>query len=332
MANRHEIVNLAVDICLDKIKSEYTTADKEKDMQVLYDALVEANGGKKELTYKTLRGNLELFEIIEEILVLTDVQGFEGNPFFEQFVEYRNLALGDKNSFYIPDESLFLVNETAEGILSVNRQKINVGKTEVVSTKLWTIKAYEDLNMLLAGRINIVEFVARIQKSFMHQKLEKIYTVFYEGITGLPSAFTESGSFDEGNLDNIIDHVEASTGQTAIIVGTRQALGNIVGAVVSDQAKERYNQMGYYGVYKGTAMMMIPQSHKVGTHDFAISNKDLWIITSDTKPIKFVTEGDAIFETAPATNNEDLTVDLFAGERYGVGVLLNSYYGQYRLP
>ena len=43
---------------------------------------------------------------------------------------------------------------------------------------------------------------------------------------------------------------------------------------------------------------------------FAISDNDLWIVTSNDKPVKFVTEGDAIFEQGQATDNVDRTVDI----------------------
>src|SRR5690606_2984330 len=148
-----------VDICKNQVNTEFASANREEQMETLRKALVEANGGSTKLSYKTMRNNVELFEIIETILEMNDVHGFEDNDFFEQFVEYRNIALGDENHFYIPDNSLFTVNTTAEGIGATLRQRINKGKHETVPTQLYTIEAYEELNRLLAGRIDIVEFV-----------------------------------------------------------------------------------------------------------------------------------------------------------------------------
>ena len=159
MAERQSIVKLANDIYKGQVNTEFATANKEEQMATLRTALIEANGGSKKVDYKKMRRNTEIFEIIEEILETVDVQGFEGNDFFERFVDYRNLALGDKNDFYIPDNSLFTIDTTAEGISSTLRQRINKGKTESVATSLKTISAYEELNRLLAGRIDLVEFV-----------------------------------------------------------------------------------------------------------------------------------------------------------------------------
>ena len=331
MADKNSIIKLALDMCKNRVNTEFATNDKEEQARVLREALIEANGGSSKLSYKAMRKNVALFEIIEEILVLNDIQGFENNAFFEQFVDFRNVALGDQNSFYTPDNSLFLVNETAEGVGATIRQRINKGTYQTIPTKLQTIEAYEELNLLLAGRIDIVEFVERMRKSFMHKRLEGIYTTFYNGINGLPAAFKVTGSYDEGNLLDLVAHVEASTGGNAIIVGTKKALRKVATAIVSEDAKERHNQLGFYGVFNGTPMMSIKQAHKVGTHEFAITDNDIWVLTSNEKPVKFVTEGDAIFEQGNATDNADRTVTMLAGERYGMAIVLNQLYGQYRI-
>lgn len=331
MADKNAIIKLGVDICKNQVNTDFASADRNEQMEVLRKALVEANGGSEKLNYKSMRNNIELFEVIESILELNDIQGFENNDFFEQFVDYRNIALGDENYFYIEDNTLFTVDDMAEGIGSGLRQRINRGKHETIPTRLHTISTYEELNRLLSGRINIVEFVDKIKKSFEEKRMNTIYNTFYEGISGLPAPFGETGSYTEDKLLDLIAHVEASTGGDAIIIGTKKALSKVDTAVISESAKERYNQAGFYGIFNGTPMMAIKQSHKRGTYEFAISDNDIWVVTSNDKPIKFVTEGDAIFDTGQAFDNADMTVDIFAGERWGVGIVLNQMYGQYRM-
>ena len=331
MASKKGIVQLAIDICKGRVNTEFASESKEEQLERLRLALVDANGGSEKFDVKKARYNKELFAIIEEILVLNDVQGWENNPFFQRFVEYRNVADGDENSFHVPDNSLFMVNKTADGIMGVNRQRINQGKNEEVQTTLRTIKAYEELKRLLAGRINIIEFVERIRKSFENDKMTLIYETFYNGLSGLPNAFTATGTYDEDKLLDLVGHVEASTGQTAVIVGTKKALSAVTSAVQSEWAKERMNQMGHYGVFNGTDMIMIPQSHKHGTHEFAISDKDIWVIAGDSKPVKFVTEGQGYFDMGNPFNKADGTVEVFAGEDYGAAIVLNQYHGQFRM-
>lgn len=331
MADKNAIVKLAVDMVKGTVNTEFASGSREEQMVTLREALIEANGGSNKLNYKAMRNNTALFAIIESILELTDVQGFENNPFFEQFVDFRNMRLGDENKFYIEDNSLFSVNVTAEGVGSTLRQRINKGTTQTITPVLYTIEAYEDVNRLLSGRIDIVDFVEKIRKSFENKRMTAIYNAMATGLSGLPTVFKQSGSFTESVLQDLIAHVEASTGERAMVIGTKKALGKITSAVISEDAKERFNQMGYYGVFNGTPMMSIMQSHVAGTFNFAIDDTLLWVVTTSSKPIKFVTEGEAIFEQGDVMKNADRTIEMFAGERWGVGAVFNAYIGQYDL-
>lgn len=331
MADKNAIVKLAIDMVNGTVNTEFASGSRDEQMVTLKEALIEANGGSDKLNYKSMRNNTALFAIIEQILELTDVQGFENNPFFEQFVDFRNIRLGDQNNFYVEDNTLFSVNVTAEGIGSTIRQRINKGASQSIPTVLYTIEAYEDVNRLLAGRIDIVQFVEKIRKSFENKRMTAIYNAMATGLSGLPAVFKQSGSFAEATLQDLIAHVEASTGERAIIIGTKKALGKITSAVISEDAKERYNQAGYYGVFNGTPMMSIMQSHVAGSFTFAIDDTMLWVVTASSKPIKFVTEGEAIFEQNNIMDNADRTIEMFAGERYGVGAVFNAYVGQYDL-
>jgi hypothetical protein len=122
MADKN-LVKLAVDAYKGKIAGNYS---KDDSLDVLRNALIELNGGSTKLDYKRIRNGEcnGLFEIVEEILVKTIIEGLPEDNFFQQFVESRNLALGDQNSFYIEDNSLFVVADTAEGTQAVRRQRL----------------------------------------------------------------------------------------------------------------------------------------------------------------------------------------------------------------
>lgn len=331
MGKKDAVIRLGVDIYKNEVNTEFAAGSVAEQMEVLRKELVKANGGSDRLNYKTMRNNIELFEIIETILELNDVQGFETNDFFEQFVDYRNLALGDESSFYIEDNSLFTVNTVADGINKTLRQRINIGSSETVGTSLRKINAFEELNRLLAGRINIIDFIDRIKRSFVAVRAEAIYDTFAGAVEKLPATFKKTGTFKEEDMLELIAHVEASTGGEAIIIGTKTALAKVDTAEKSDAALERKNQIGFYGVFNGTPMMEIKQIHKHGGYEFGISDNDLWVVTSNDKPIKFVTEGDAIFEQGTALSNADQTIDIMAAERWGVAVVLNQNYANYKL-
>ncbi|MCK9319417.1 hypothetical protein, partial [Methanoculleus sp.] len=271
--------------------------------------------------------------IIEQILEVTVLSGFKDNPFFERFVDFKNVKLGDINSFYLPDNSLFTVSDTAEGIYGVRRQRINKGQNVSIPTQLKTIQVYEEANRLLSGRMDIIEFLDKIEKSFMNRRGQDIYNSFIGGLGVLNAAFIANGAFVENTLLNICENVEAATGNPVTIVGTRTALRSVNTAVLSEKMRESHNELGYYGSFNGINMMRIPQIHAQGTYNQLITNRDLFIVTSSTKPVKFCTEGEAIVESSKSMfENADMTYDIFAGERYGVGLLMDTVWGQYRLP
>lgn len=328
------IVQLAMDICNGRDNAgKYTKEDgtELRSMDVLRAELISANGGETKFSYKRAKRYPAVFEILEEILVLNSIQGFEGNAFFEEMVDFRDVSLGDANDFYVPDNSLFTVDTTAEGIASTLRQRINIGKTERVSTTLHTISCYEDVNRLLAGRIDIVQFIEKVRKSFEVEKLNAMHTAFVGSVSKIPATFKETGSFVESKLLDIIAHVEADTGMTAFILGTQKGLGKVTTAIVSEEAKSRHNNLGYYGTFNGTNMIRIKQSHTVGTYDFAVSDNVIYIMVGGEKPVKFVTEGDAIMEMNDVMKNADRTIDIFAGERYGTAVVISDNFGAYTI-
>lgn len=326
------IVKLASDMYFNRVNTKFATSDMQENCEVLRQELIDVNGGKTTVSYKDLRDNKAIFQIIELILEATVLSGFKDNPFFERFVDARNVKLGDQNSFYIPDNSLFTVADTAEGIFGVKRQRINKGQNVTIPTQLKTVQVYEEANRLLSGRMDILEFLDKMEKSFMNRRGQDIYTSFIGGLGVLNAAFLANGAFVENTLLNICENVEAATGNTPIIVGTRTALRSVTTAVLSEKMRESHNELGYYGSFNGINMMRIPQIHAQGTFNFLITNRDLFVVTSETKPVKFVTEGEAILESKSMFENADMTVDIFAGERNGVGLLIDTVWGQYRLP
>jgi len=329
MANKNEIVKLAVDTYKNKIKGNFSKTDS---LEVLREAFIELNGGSTKIDYRSLRKNgAEMFEIIEDILQQTVLEGLPEDSFFHQFVEYKNRALGDQNSFYIPDRTMLAVSEIADGTTSLRRQRLDVGTNVSIPTSWKGIKIYEHLSRLLAGRVDFNELIDALEKAFKLRINDDVYTAFTGAFTSLPSGFSVSGSFDEDTLLGVIDHVEAATGRTAIIAGTRTALRKCATAIVSDTAKEDVYKMGYYGSFNGTPMVRINQVHTVGTYTFKLSDNDIYVVTGQEKPVKFVTEGEVRIVAGDALGNVDLTQDYFYGTRYGTGVAITDLFGKYAI-
>lgn len=330
MADRETLVKLAKNVYNNRFSHEkYSKNDAN---EVLREALIEANGGSTKLDYRTLRRNkAEIFEIIEEILENTVVEGLPDDNFFRQFVDFRNVALGDENSFYVPDNTLLTISEIADGTSALRRQRIDVGTNISITTSWKGVRIYEHLSRILSGRVDFNEMLNNIEKAYRLKINDDIYTAFTNAFASLPSTFNQSGSYDEDTLISLIEHVEAATGKTAIIAGTMKALRKVETAIVSDSAKEDVYKMGYYGLFNGTPMFRIKQVHNVGTYNFKLSENDIYIVTTDEKPIKFVTEGEARILDSDAMNNKDLTQDYFFATRYGIGTVITDLFGRYSI-
>ena len=247
MADKN-LVKIAVDAYKGHVAGNYSVDDS---MEVLRQALVEANGGSTKLDYRAIRDGKcnGLFAIVEEIINKTVIEGLpESCPLFD-YVDYRNLAEGDTNIFEIRDNGLFVVSDIADGTQGLRRQRLTGGEEITVKTQLKGIKIYEELRRVLAGRVDFNELIDKVAESFQKKINNDIYAAVKAGFDGLISPYKESGSFDESKLTAIIDHVEAATGKKAFILGSKQAVRKITGVKGADSAsaKEDLFAMGYFG-------------------------------------------------------------------------------------
>ena len=330
MADKN-LIKLAVDSYKGHVAGNYSVDDS---MEVLRQALVEANGGSTKLDYRAIRDGKcnGLFAIVEEIINKTVIEGLpESCPLFD-YVDYRNLAEGDTNIFEIRDNGLFVVSDIADGTQGLRRQRLTGGEEITVKTQLKGIKIYEELRRVLAGRVDFNELIDKVAESFQKKINNDIYAAVKAGFDGLISPYKANGSFDESKLTEIIDHVEAATGKKAFILGSKQAVRKITGVKGADStsAKEDLYAMGYFGHFYTTPIIVMENAHKVGGTDFVLGN-DLYIVASDDKFVKFVTEGDTLIIPGDALGNADLSQEYFMAERYGISVIFAESFGCYSL-
>jgi hypothetical protein len=334
MAEYKDIVKLAVDSYNGRVE-KYTVGQSQ---DALHQALVEANGGSTTLNYKAIRDGKcnGLFTLLEEILSKTVIEGVQENDFFNAFVDYKNVAIGDKNVFVVEDSTLFVVDDVAEGNQGIRRQRLG-GKSEVsIPTSMHAIRIYEELNRVLSGRVDFNVFIDKVSKSFSQKILNDIYTL-WAGATaadlGGAAYYPTAGTYSEDDLLDVISHVEAAAGgQTATIVGTKKALRNLKESIMSDGAKDEFHNMGYAGTFFGTPVVAIPQRHQVGNTNFVFQDDVLTIVAGSDRPIKFIYEGDPLVIMGDPKTNADLTQEYFYAERYGLGLVLaggNAGIGRY---
>ena len=332
----NNVVRLAVELLSGKQSFSYKDEmhDKAEAIELLRAALIEANGGSAIIDKKSLRRNkVEIFEIIEELVPIIVQDGFQGNEFFMNFVEEKNLALGDQNRFWIPDNSTFIVTKIADGVGTPDRQRLDHGRELTVVTSLHAVRMFEEFSRFMSGRIDWNVLCDKVAKAFQNAIWEDIYTAF-SGISastiGLSATYVKTGTFATATVRELIAHVEAATGMPAMLVGTKAALAHCEGAEKSDSAKESFHNAGFYGMFEGTPMVMLKQIHKKGTDVFALADDELYVIASDERFIKLVFEGDAYVDDRDTTRQSDRTFEYFMTMAWGVGIAVTGKIGKYK--
>ena len=336
MANMNDIVKVATDAYRGNVE-KYSVG---QSMELLQKALVEANGGSTVLDYKAIRDGKcnGLFSLVEQILSRTVVEGFQGDEYFNALVDFRNVAEGDKNLFLVEDSNLFVVADAADGTQGIRRQRLGGVSETSIPTSMKYVKIYEELNRVLSGRVDFNHLINKVSESFRQKLLNDIYTLWgnatatdFGGVTYYPVA----GAYDEDQLLDLIAHVEAAAGgKTATIIGTKKAVRNLAPSIQGTESKSDLYNMGYYGKFYGSPVVVTPQRHKVGSTEFVMRDDVLTIIAGDDKPIKCVYEGDPIVIMGDPLTNGDLTQEYLYGEKYGMGIVLaggNAGIGRYEL-
>lgn len=336
MAEMNDIVKLAVDAYRGNVE-KYSVAQSQ---DTLRQALIAANNGKTALDYRDIRDGKcnGLFTLLETILSVTVVEGLQGDEYFNSLVDFRNVAEGDSPVFYVEDNNLFVVADTADGTQGIRRQRLGGVSEATIPTTLKTVRIYEELNRVLYGRVDFNTMINKVAESFNQKLLNDIYTL-WTGATathmGGTTYFPTAGAFDEDALLDLISHVEAAAGgKTATIIGTKKALRSIKESILSDGAKDELHNMGYVGKFYGTPVVATPQRHKVGSTEFVLDDNILTIIAGDDKPLKVVYEGNPIVLMGDPMSNADFTQEYLYGIKYGTGIVLagnNTGIGRYEI-
>lgn len=324
-------------IMIDAVKGvNMENYSKGETSEAIRNALIEMNGGSKKLNLKNFYRGSQLYALVQELIPAIIDEGFKDEDTLFNLVDYRNIADGDEEEFYVEGNSYFLVADAAAGIRGVRRQRIDKSETVTVKTSVKVVRIYEELNRLLAGKVSFDKFVENVAKSFKQKILADAYKAISEmsqTTVGLDANYVVAGTGtgDEDALIDLIQHVEAATGKEARIYGTKAALRKVSTAVVSDEAKRDLYEMGYYGKFNGTEMICMRQVHKVGTSVFALDDSKLYIIAGDDKPVKIVNEGEGLLYEGDATANNDLTQEYVYGQTFGVGVVCAEKMGVFTL-
>ena len=281
------------------------------------------------------RNNIVLFEIIEEIVNLTISNDFADIPFIDNFVEFKNRALGDKTAWYSEGKSYVTVASFAGNHWDTNREALDGGEEYTLEKEWVYIHVYDELERFLLGIASLERLTDVIYKSFNKYIKERTYVMFQSIMSVVPAEFSANGNSEDA-VGALCDLVQAAGGYSNLtIAGTKGALrklGNIVpDKYFADSQREAKANTGTIGEWEGNRLMVIPQVIKEGTFELALDNDVVFIMGGDVKPIKVEFIGDTrTQEVRDGRINNDMSLELQVQTCFGMGMELPQSFGMFR--
>lgn len=310
---------------------------------------VNENSSKRELKRAYREHGREFFDIIEEVIDVVISNGFKDNEFFNNFVDYRNIALGDAYEFYMEKDVILSIAKVGVSHHDYILQRLGKGETLTIPYQRYGAAVGADINMYMIGREDWTKLTNAIAKAFVVQIQQEIYAELLSAANKIPAA-VRSGFVGSGVLsattkdafDAILENVQTANESNIVILGTKTALKKL--NALSDvnwraqSLKEDVSHSGRMGDYEGTVLMEIPQRF-TSENDLTplVDNTKLWILPADQtdKFIKMVdvgeTEIDEITEKGEEHGRWDDIMKYEVQRSYGIATQLGRYFGQWTL-
>ena len=310
---------------------------------------VNKDSSKRDLKRAYRDHGRDFFDIIEETLDEIITAGYRENEFFNQFVDYRNIALGDAYEFYTENEVILSVAKVGTSHHDYILQRLGKGETFTIPYARYGAAVGADINMYMIGREDWAKLVNSIARAFTVKIQGEIYSELLSAASKIPAAirsgFVGTGALGQATksaFDEIIENVQTANDSAVVILGTKTALKQLNNLSDvnwrADSLKEDVSHSGRMGDYEGTTLMEIPQRFTTpGTLNKMYDNTKLWILpASDVdKFIKLVdvgeTEIDEITEKGEEHGRWDDLMKYEVQRSYGIATILGKYFGQWTI-
>ncbi len=294
--------------------------------------------GEEKLTWQNFRNyHNEIFTIMENVLKVNLPGAWEDSEVYKQFVEVKRGDLGEENDFYIEDNSILVVSSFSGNHWDTDRQKITGGKSFSVPTSWIYIRLYNDLERFLTGNDSLAGMLLRMQTALQNEIDARIYAAFNGIGTYLPAKFKETGSYDKGTMNTLIERVQTASQKNVVIAGTRTALSHVTEGIntawISNSQKEEMATKGMVLENLGlpAKAIVIPQAFIRGTYDFKVNNNAIHVLPEDSRIIKLFYEGDVRARDLGEKDTHDQTIDSQVQVKCGVGIVCDSITGLYEV-
>lgn len=297
---------------------------------------------------KAIRKNQQvLFDLIEEVVPNLLQSGWQDNPFFNEYVEVKNIDIGDQNVFYTEDETILSVSKVSGNHWDIDRQRLGKGASFSVATSWYGIAIYSEYERLLTGAEDFATFVTKLYEAVDRFVNESIYQAFCDAAEKLPGGasgagqWVKTGALDAAAKDTfmtLIEDVQMATGMDVVIMGTKSALMKLEGMQdinwVSSEMKNERNTTGRIGFFEGIRLVELKQGFRLNdTTNRLVNDKQLFIMpTGDNRFVKLVNEGQPeMRQVNDNTTNLDMTYDYRYMFKMGVAVMIGLRFGVWNI-
>lgn len=305
--------------------------------QAIREAFFEILGDDK-LTWQGWRNHKnEIFTVIENVLTTNLPKAWENSPFYDQFVEVKNGALGDTNEYVIDQDGILVAARFSGNHWDTDRQKLQGKRSFSVPTEWIYVRVYDDFERFLNGATNLSEFMSKIQAAMQRDIDERIFMAFNGIGTYLPEAFKETGAYVRETMLDIIQRVQIASQSDVVLAGTKTALASIAEGIdanwISQGQKEEMATSGALLNLTGLGVVAleIPQVMRHASYDFKVDNKSIYIMPANTRPIKLFYEGDVRARDLTEQMTHDQVIDSQVQCKIGQAVIMSNLFGKYTI-
>lgn len=294
----------------------------------------------------------EWFEVIEDVVDLQIETGFSENPFFQQFVETRNIAEDDKIEFHTDDQTVLSVAKVSGAAHDFLLQRLGEGDVFTVPTSTYGGAVGADIDRYLVGQEDWAMLTQKIADAFVTAVQNEVYAQVMNAKNSLPvkTGFQGNGSLSaesKEKFDAVIDNVAAANGSDVVIMGTKTALRQLNKLAepgtngvnwIANSQKEAVAHSGILGDYEGNVMVEIPQRFADrGLSKKLIDDKAILIMpnVTDNKFVKMVDQGETeineVTDKGEASGRYDDVMKYEMTRDFGVAVVVGRQFGAWEL-
>lgn len=298
---------------------------------------------------RAIRANKDLvFTLIEETIEEMIITGWMENPFFMQFVDTKNLALGDENDFYVEDDSILSVSKVSGNHHNMIRQRLGAGRHFSVAGEWYGLKIYSDFERVLTGAEDWAKFVSKVVEAINRYLYDALYAALRGAKDQLGANWVKSGALETANkatLVKLCQEIAMATSSEVTIFGARSALSSLTGMADVNWApesvkKEYYANGGILGNWEGFAVAEIGQGLKRGAGinsasvEYMLDTDRLYIIPTSVanKFIKVANYGETqVSQVTDKDTNRDMSYEYEVLYKMGINVILNTVFGVWEI-